>query len=281
MHILITGATWFIGKALTQRLLLDGYTITIVSRNKKKSYTHFRDKVSYLERQDITREHLFWITCIINLAWAPIQTLPRNKKNKEKIYSSRIKTTKLLVKNLPESCYSFICWSAIWYYPPNNTTLYTTSFRNTHPRSFMEKLCIDRENAANKAASERTRVVTLRTGLVLWPEKLEYLLKKVTKRCWWIVLWSWKQFMPVIRREEWIDCCISIIKDTSISGPVHMVRQNITHETYIRKLAKEVHRPVWLRIPERIIRFFLWEAADLILWSWCIEPNKLFRQDNP
>ena len=80
--------------------------------------------------------------------------------------------------------------------------------------------------------------------------------------------------MPTIAVETWVKYCHKIIEDKNIHGPVHMVQENIRHETYIRNIAKQLHRPVRLRIPEKIIRFILGEGATLVTGSWHIQPWK-------
>lgn len=273
MHILISWATWFLWVWLTKQLLAHGHTITVVSRNHHTVQKYFGDTVSSLQREEISTQKLQWTACIIHLAWAPIDSFPWTKSTKDTIYNSRIDTTRLLVNNLPSSCHTFICGSATWYYPSSPEHIYETSFINTSPSSFLETVCVDREHEAKKGQSSTTRVVHLRTWLVIGPQKLDKQLRLVTKWFGGIVLWSWQQRMPCISVDEWRECCIAAVHDWSVHGPINMVTYNKRHKEYIQSLAKELHRPVWLRIPARIIKLFLGSMASITLWSWHVKPH--------
>lgn len=280
MHILITWATGFIWSQLVHTLDNLHHTVTLVTRNKEKARHMFSSKwitATYITREDIKAWILkeSSIETVIHLAGAPITLFPWNKKNKDKIMLSRIETTKILVDHLPATCHSFLCGSATWYYPSHPTKLYTTKYINKKSESFLEKVCVTWESEAKKAQSETTRVVHLRTWIVLWPEKMDKMIRQATKWWWWVILWSGQQRMPTISLEERVATCLHVIENQSITWPINMVTKNLTHETYMREIAKELHRPVRWRIPEKILRYFWWEASELVVWSWCISPHWL------
>ncbi len=275
MHILITGATWFIWQKLTKNLIELWHTITVLSRNSQKSQRIFSNEVNHLQRDEImSSASLSWIECIIHLAWASINTFPWNTKNKKTIRTSRIETTKLLVAHLPKSCHSFICGSAIWYYPSSFEQVYESSFVNKVPSSFMEQLCVDREKEANKAASNTVRVINLRTWIVLWDEKFWKTIRQSTKYFGWIILWTWKQWIPTIDIETRVDICAWVLMDSSITWPINMVERNIRHEEYIKEVAAKLRRPVRCRVPSFLLKSILWEFSWLILGSWNVMPYR-------
>jgi len=271
MHICISGATGFLGHALTVKLLASWHSITIITRSKTKWEKKFGDSVKYLNWEEISCDALAWVEVIINLAWAPIYTFPRNKKNKDTIYTSRITSTKTLVSQLPKSCHTFVSGSAIWYYPSHPEKIYTPTYTNTNPESFMENVCVDWEAQAQTAATDTRRVICLRTWLVLWKEKIWRILELQTTYLGWIILWSWMQWMPTITLDQRVEIVLLCIQDKSISGPINLVNENIRHKHYIQRLAKKLHRPVWLHIPEALLKAILWEFSTLMLWSQHVE----------
>jgi uncharacterized protein (TIGR01777 family) len=272
MHICITWATWFLGTALTKQLLGLGHSITIITRSSDKAQKVHNNSVKYLEWNHLSTKTLEWIEIMIHLAGTSISLFPWNKKNKARIYNSRIESTKHLVQHMPDTCHTFICGSAIWYYPSHPDYTYTATYINTTPTSFMEKLCIEWEKQTLKAQNSWRRVINLRTWLVLWKEKIWRLFHIQTKFLWWIILWSGEQRMSTITLDERVANVIVCIKNQYITWPVNMVSEHIRYKDYIHRLAKNLHRPVRLRIPKKILHLVLGEQSILMLWSWKVTP---------
>ena len=98
-HILITGATGMVGKALLQSLHQKGYTIAILSR---KSTTVHNAKV-YLwdvQKQQIDLDCLKGVDTIIHLAGASVAEKKWTTTRKKEIIDSRVQSTQMLYKTL-------------------------------------------------------------------------------------------------------------------------------------------------------------------------------------
>ena len=122
MHILITGGTGLVGKALTKYLSNKGYSITILTRHlpKNKQQTpniqYAQWDVNY-QTIDITA--VCNADYIIHLAGANVAEKRWTKKRKQEIVDSRVKSTALLAKTLqnnPHKLKAFISASAIGWY---------------------------------------------------------------------------------------------------------------------------------------------------------------------
>ena len=113
MNVLISGGTGFIGKQLSDLLLRSGHEPIVISRTDLKAGIDHLAKV--IKSSDV----------IINLAGAPV--LQRwNEKNKQIILSSRVDTTRKLVKAVQMNLYEnkpiiFISASAISIYNNGDT----------------------------------------------------------------------------------------------------------------------------------------------------------------
>lgn len=273
MHILITWATWFIWSALTQKLKNIWHDITVISTDTSKAKSSLWEDVKLLDRNEISAAKLHDIEVVIHLAWQSVSTFPWNKKNKDSIFASRIETTKKLVACLPNSCHTFLAWSAIGYYPPHPTREYTIDYSNDAPVWFMDTMAVAREAEAKKWKTIKRRVVHLRTGLVLWPWKIEKKFRAMTKYFWWIILWTGEQWMPVITLDQRVSTCVYIIEHENIHWPVHMVAKNIQQKDYIRSLAQDMNRPMSFRMPWWLLKLLLWEMSVLMLGSWKITPS--------
>lgn len=93
MHILISGGTGFVGRALTETLLQKGHMISIASRSPNRPSNH--PHVSYISYDRL--HTLKAVNVIINVAGESLFGY-WTKKKKDAIRSSRIETT-----NTPDS----------------------------------------------------------------------------------------------------------------------------------------------------------------------------------
>ena len=267
MHYAITWWTWFLWKALIERLLSESNQVTVIGRSEEKIRKVFGDRVWALERKNLSQSKLVRIEVCINLSWATLFRFPWSRSYKKTIYDSRILTTNMLVKALPSSCHTFISWSEIGYYPSSETKEYTTTYINTTPTSFLENTCIDREQAASLASSPSRRVVLLRTWLIQWKQWMKATIKKLTHYLWWIIPWSWKQRLSTISTNQRVDNVITCVNDRTIQWPVNLVQNQLHMDKYIHTLANTLHRPVWWWVPEYIIKLLLWSMSEIVLWS--------------
>lgn len=267
MNITISGATGLLWSALTSKLIELWHHITVVSRSTSKPIQIFWESVSVTTWDKLNPESMDWCEVCIHLAGTSIMTLPWNQKNKDRIRNSRIETTRKIITALPDSCHTFMCASAIWYYPSDSDRIFDTSYTNSDPQTFLEKLCVQRETEAYKAKKKSRRVVAIRTWLVTWHGTFEDKLIKSTKILGWIVLWSGKQYMSLISKKDRVDNIIYCINHDNISGPINNVSQSMTYRQYVTQLAKKYRRPTRIHVPNMIIKIILWEASQLFLWS--------------
>ena len=173
MNILLTGGTGFIGKALTQQLLGQGHTVTLlcqkeISKTPGLSYLISPDASLLLPLKQITA-----FDAIINLAGYNIgKDLFWNRTIKRKILESRIQRTKQIVNSLLAAKKQglaiptlLINASAIGYYGINPTGILTEDAPSGN--GFLAKVCRRWEESAEQAAEANVTVVRLRFGIVL------------------------------------------------------------------------------------------------------------------
>ena len=120
MHILITGGTGFIGSKLAEHFLDQKYKVTILSRNNK---IILPGNTIITNLEDIKSK----IDVVINLAGEPLDKNRWNDEVKNKIYNSRINTTKKLVDYINNSKTPpslIISCSAVGYYGSSYSKTY-------------------------------------------------------------------------------------------------------------------------------------------------------------
>ncbi|MDP8078578.1 TIGR01777 family oxidoreductase [Phocoenobacter skyensis] len=275
MHIFITGGTGFIGKALTDHLLSQGHSVTVLTRQNLsgKFPLTFCNNLTDIQNFNDT-------DVIINLAGEPIFDKAWTPKQKQILVDSRIKITQQLVhlinksENPPKV---FLSGSAIGIY--GNTTNIATE--NTPcDTSFTGQLCKQWEMVASEVKNTQTRICFIRTGLVLSPQG------GILKRILPIYrlglggkIGTGKQHWSWISLEDHIQAMLFLIENEKCMDAFNFVAPEIiTQETFNHQLATTLHRPAFFHIPTFVLKFFLKERSQLLLDNQLITPKMLLNQ---
>ena len=166
MKILLVGGTGLIGTFLKKKLIIEGYTVHILSRRKSK------DSQTFLWNNDeeyIDLAAFKGVSGIINLTGANIAEGRWTEKRKKILYNSRILSTRLLFETIKKNKVAldfFINSSAIGYY---GTKKSTKIFKedNVSGSDFLAKICLDWETEALRFNELNIRTIIVRTGIVL------------------------------------------------------------------------------------------------------------------
>src|SRR5204863_2530169 len=115
---------------------------------------------------------------------------------------------------------------------------------------FLARVCVEWEQAAGPAVA-RTRVVTLRTGLVLG--KAGGALPPIARPIWWGVggpIGTGTQYMSWIHQHDWVGIALWAIARESVAGPLNLTAPApVTNAEFTAVLARQLHRPAFLRVP--------------------------------
>ncbi|MDP2192973.1 MAG: TIGR01777 family oxidoreductase [Alphaproteobacteria bacterium] len=275
--ILITGGTGFIGQALCDHLLQEGYSLYILTRNQKLNQSTHHAKKFYIHHlSEIQNIHM---DIVINLAGETIaQRWTENAKSR--IYNSRISTTQDLVKLInaqekkPEL---FISGSAVGYYGSNHHKTFTEEYLpEPNNAEFATLLCQDWEKAASHLNDQGIRTVLLRIGPVLGKEGgmlakilLSFRLGLGSQ------IGDGQQFLSWIDRDDLVKLILFIIHEESIEGPVNATSPNpVTNKEFSFALAHALNRPCFFKTPGFVLKFIFGQMADEIM----IKGQKVFPQ---
>ena len=170
MKIVLAGATGFLGRALLARLAADRHQLVVLSRDPGAA----RPGPARLVGWDPAAPPGPWTAevdgadAVVNLAGDSIAGARWTAARKRAILESRLAATRGLVAATlgaarPPSV--FLSASAVGYYGPRGDEVVT---EDTPPGSdFLARVCVKWEAEAAPAGTARTRLVCLRTGLVL------------------------------------------------------------------------------------------------------------------
>lgn len=274
MNILITGATGFIGKALTQKWLADNHQITVLSRNPKKAEKLFQHAISAVENLDVF-SNLNEFDVVVNLAGEPIFDQRWTTKRKTLLRQSRLQLTQKLTALINQSTRPpqvLISASATGFYGHGGEQELTeTSLNST---SFTGWLCAQWEQSALQA---NTRVCLLRTGMPL--DLSGGALAKIYPFYRWGLggkLGDGQQFMPWIALSDMINAIDFLVRHEKCQGVFNLCAPNpIRNTEFNRHLGLHLNRPHFMAIPAFILNLLLGERACLVLDSQNTKPQKL------
>ena len=207
-NVLITGGTGFIGKQLTNLLIDNGYSVSILSRNSKRN----TDIISYYKwdvaNHTIDENSVMKADYIIHLAGEGIAEGRWTTSRKEAIVQSREQSIQLIydvLKKNNKKLDAFISASGIGIYGAINGSEICKEI--TAPENdFLGTTCQKWEAAADTIESLGIRTVKIRTGLVIG--KGEGFLKKlgpIFKMKLGSPIGSGKQYMPWIHIDDLVD----------------------------------------------------------------------------
>jgi uncharacterized protein (TIGR01777 family) len=269
-NVLISGGSGFIGKQLTNLLIANGYSVSILTRSSKQNI----DNISYYQwdvsNQTIDEESVMKADFIIHLAGENIADKKWTRERKEAIVQSREKSIQLIydvLKKNHKKPEAFVSASGIGIYGAINGSEICNE--DTPPANdFLGTTCQKWEAAADTIASLGVRVVKIRTGLVLGKE--DGFLKKLTpifKLRLGSALGSGKQYMPWIHINDLCEIYLESINNLNMIGAYNAaVTDNTTNSIFSKILAKIYGYSIWLpNVPTFLIKIAMGEMAQIVL----------------
>ncbi|MDG2432679.1 TIGR01777 family oxidoreductase [Flavobacterium sp.] len=279
-NVLITGGTGFVGKHLTALLIDSGYSVSILSRTKKKS----TDTIFYytwdVEKQLIENEAVLNADFVIHLAGENIAGKRWSKERKEAIISSREESAKLIygvVKKYDKKLDAFISASGVGIYGAINGQAICVEDQKP-ANDFLGLTCQKWEAVANQFQKLGIRTVKVRTGLVVGPndgflEKLKPLFKYRLGSA----LGTGTQYMPWIHIDDLCAIYLEAIQNADMSGAYNAaINDNTTNASFSATFAQVYGYKIWLpNVPAFIMKVALGEMAKLLLTGRRVSNEKI------
>jgi uncharacterized protein len=270
VKIVVAGGTGFLGRALTGSLLDAGHQVLLLTRRNTTPGSRV-DSVAW--SPDGTTGP--WASAcegadaFVNLAGEPIAGRRWSLAQRERIRSSRILATRSLVSaiaSLQRPPAAFVSASGVGYY---GTTRGDDVLTEADPPGFdfIASVCKDWEAEAARAEGPATRVVFLRTGMVL--EKDGGALAKMLPAFRLMLggrIGPGNQFVSWIHRRDWVGLVRWAIEREVVVGPLNATAPNpATNAELARTIGNVLGRPSWLPVPATFVRLALGEMADALL----------------
>ena len=272
MKIVIAGGTGFLGRPLCAALVGDGHEVVVLTRNEQ---TRTPDGTRALT-WDLERVLSPWASeldgagAVINLSGEPIAGHRWSAAQKRRIEDSRVTATRRLATAIAEAAAPppvFISGSGVGFYGACGSEVVTEETGAGH--DFLAGVCRRWEGQAVAASSARTRVVCLRTGLVLAHDggALQSMLPPFRLGLGGR-LGSGRQYWPWIHRIDWVNLVRFLIEAPDAVGAVNATAPApVTNAAFTTDLGRALGRTTYFPVPRLALRILLGEMADSLLLS--------------
>jgi uncharacterized protein (TIGR01777 family) len=277
MKIVVTGGTGFIGHALVSELSEQGHEIVVLTRKSRQASTpRVRFRKWGAVSDGAWKDDVSSADAVVNLAGEPIADARWTATRKRLLIDSRVQSTRRVVDVLLASTKPtiLISGSGIGYYGASDDRILDE--RSSLGEGFLAELSAAWEEEALRAAACRTRVVLLRTGMVLEQDggALPKMLLPFRLFAGGPVL-PGAQWVSWIHRRDLIGIVQWAIKTSTLSGPLNAVApEAVTMKTFCDRLGKVLHRPSWLPVPRLALSLALGELGTIMTTGQRVHPEK-------
>jgi len=276
MRILVAGSSGLIGTEFVKRRVAAGDEVMRLERRSPVA----ANEIEWHPDLDFMDAHkVEGFDVVVNFCGENIVSARWTESKKKRIRESRLQPTRFLASLLGKLKRPPGLWmnaSAVGYYGNRGGDLLDEGAAKGS--GFLADLCAEWEAAASLPEGSKTRVVHLRTGIVL--SSKGGALKKLVplfRCCLGGKIGSGQQYMSWIAIDDYLDALDHIIKHGEMAGAVNLVAPNaVTNLAFTETLGKVLHRPTFASVPASVARFTLGEMADeMLLTSERVVPQKL------
>jgi uncharacterized protein (TIGR01777 family) len=277
-HVVVTGGTGLVGRAVVEQLVAAGFPVRLVSRRPER--VRPREGVTAVAWDELAKpEVLEGAAAVVHLAGEPIFGGLPTRARRERMWSSRIDSTRRIVDGvaaLPAGRRpgALVSTSAIGFYGDGGEE----ELREDAPpgRGFLADLCVAWEEEARRAEPFGLRVARLRFGIVLSrtggalpPLATAFRLGlggRIGRGDQWF---SW------IHRDDVAALVRRAVDDVDFSGAFNAVAPApVRNADFAKAVAHTLHRPAALPVPAFAVRLALGELAGELLGSRRVVPSR-------
>ena len=266
-RVLITGGSGLIGSRLTRFLLERGHTVSHLTRSAKANGVP--SFIWDVDRRYIDPHALRSQDAVIHLAGTGVADDRWTVKRKVEIRRSRVDSARLLadaINKSPNSIQTLVSISGIGYYGYSDTRLFNE--KSPPAKDFLAMVCQEWEEQTRLVLKPETRVIVLRTGVVL--SKNGGALKELAKPVRYFIgapLGKGTQIMSWIHIDDLCGIFLKAIDDPQMVGVYNAVTPNpVTNRQMTKAIGKVLGRPIVIpAVASFVLKLFLGEMAEMVL----------------
>lgn len=268
MHILLTGGTGWIGRALCAELGREGHSLTVLSRRPEAVPAVCGKGVRGLGDLRALRQEPP-VDAVVNLAGAPVADWPWTGARRRVLRASRVDLTRDLVAALADLSQPpalLVSASAVGYYGDAGE-LELDEDSAVMGSDFGSRLCRDWELEARSAEALGMRVARVRIGLVLGPGGgLLQRLALPARLGLGARLGSGEQWQSWVHRDDVVGLLRWLLACSDSAGVYHATApEPVRQAEFNRALSACFGRRPRLIVPASLLRLGLGEMSVLLL----------------
>jgi uncharacterized protein (TIGR01777 family) len=280
MRVFITGATGFVGQAVTPRLIEMGHQVTAWVRDESRARQLLGGGVTMAPAANpaALKNSIGQADAVINLAGEPVVGRRWTRQRKQSIVESRVGVTRAIVDEIEASSPRpsvLISASAVGYYGDCGEAIVEDD--SPPGADFLAQLCRDWEAVALNAAACGTRVFIPRFGIVLGSGG-GVLARMIAPFRLGLggPIGSGRQYIPWIHLQDLADLIVRGLTDRHLNAPTIAAAPNpVTNRDFVRTLAASLRRPCVMAVPAIALKALLGEAAIPLLTGQRVRPRRL------
>jgi uncharacterized protein len=274
MRILVSGASGFVGSAISRELSGEGHSVSPLLRISSEHLPSWDPA-----RGEIAASQLEGFDAVIHLAGASLADGRWTQRRRHIFRESRVPATGLLcetLSSLKSPPKVFIGASAVGIYGSRADE--ELDENSSSGKGFLAQLGQDWEAATLPASEAGIRVAHLRMGMVLGqsggalPKLVPLFLVGLGGR-----LGNGRQWMSWVSLDDLLAMIRFILEQDSLSGAFNAVAdQPLRNAEFTRELARALNRPAWLPAPAFALKLIMGKMADeMLLSSQRVRPARL------
>lgn len=265
MHVVISGGSGFLGRALTAALEGDGHRVSVLTRKARPGHA---GDIEWTPdgSSGPWAKGLSGVDAIVNLAGEGIAEKRWTAERKRQLVLSRLNATSSLVAALhevPSPPSIFLSGSGVGYY--GDTGDERISETSPAGSDFVATMATAWEDAATPAA-EKARLAFLRTGLVMGREGALKEMLLPFKLGVGGRLGSGKQWTSWIAVDDWVGVVQRLLTSSDAQGPFNLTAPTpVTNAEFTKTLGRVLRRPTVLPVPGFALKLAFGELAEALL----------------
>jgi uncharacterized protein len=275
LHIVVGGATGFLGKNLVPALRARGHTTTSLVRREPHADAESRwDPSSGLLDAQVIED----ADVVINVAGSPTIGNPHSKRWARNLRESRVTSTQVLADAIAASTTkpAFLAGNAVAIYGDHGDDEVTEA-GDSRGHTLMVEVTRAWEAAAAPAMDAGARVCVLRTSPVMDRESEPLrTLRRVFRLGLGARIGNGRQYFPMVSLRDWIGGVVHLAEHPDAHGRFNLCcPRTPTNAEFTQALARAVSRPAFLPVPSAAIRIGAGPLAPELLGSMNLVPAAL------
>jgi uncharacterized protein (TIGR01777 family) len=275
LHIVVGGASGFLGRHLIASLRAQGHSTTSLVRRAPEADAESqwdpasgRIVAQVIEDADV----------VVNVAGSPTIGIPYSKRWATNLRESRVTTTRTLAEAVAasERKPAFLAGNAVAIYGDHGDAEVTEA-GDSRGHALMTEVTRAWEAAAQPAVRAGARVCVLRTSPVMDRESEPLrMLRRIFGLGLGGRIGSGEQHFPMVSLRDWLGGVLHLVEHPDAQGPFNLCcPQTPTNAEFTRALARALGRPAFVPVPAPAIRLGAGPLAPELLGSVNLVPQAL------